>query len=94
MMNHNNHQFHPIFLEPYSHGCHWQACSWPLSNTIDNQSLRLHQCMHDLKFSMKLGFKNIVFMNEFWIIRVVNMMYTRSQNYTNVMLGEHVIQLL
>ena len=31
-------------------------------------------------------------MHEFWIISTVNMTYTRSQNYTNMMVGEHGMQ--
>ena len=31
-------------------------------------------------------------MHEFWIIPIVNMTYTRSQNYTNMVVGEHGIQ--
>ena len=32
------------------------------------------------------------FMHEFWTIHIVNMMYNTSQNYTNMMVGEHGIQ--
>ena len=33
------------------------------------------------------------FIHEFWTILTTNMMYTRSQNYTNVMVGaQHRIQ--
>ena len=31
-------------------------------------------------------------MHKFWIISIVNMAYTRLQNYTNMMVGEHGIQ--
>ena len=31
-------------------------------------------------------------MQEFWAIPTANMMYTRLQNYTNMMVGEHGIQ--
>ena len=31
-------------------------------------------------------------MHEFWTIHIVNMMYNTSQNYTNMMVGEHGIQ--
>ena len=31
-------------------------------------------------------------MHEFWTIPSTNMMYTRLQNYTNMMVGEHGIQ--
>ena len=30
-------------------------------------------------------------MHEFWIISYANMMYTRWQNYTNTLVGEHGI---
>jgi hypothetical protein len=31
-------------------------------------------------------------MDEFWTIPTADVTYTRSQNYTNVMVGEHEIQ--
>jgi hypothetical protein len=34
------------------------------------------------------------FMHECWIIPTVNMTYIRSQNYTNMVVGEHGIQTL
>ena len=33
-------------------------------------------------------------MHEIWTIPTTNMMYTRSQNYTNMVIGEYVIQTL
>ena len=32
------------------------------------------------------------FMHEYWTILTVNMMYTRSQSYTNVVVGRHGMQ--
>jgi hypothetical protein len=31
-------------------------------------------------------------MHEFWTIPIANVMYTCSQNYTNMVVGEHGIQ--
>ena len=31
-------------------------------------------------------------MHDFWTISTATMMYTRSQNYTNMVVGEHGIQ--
>jgi hypothetical protein len=31
-------------------------------------------------------------MREFWTMPTANMMYTQSQNYTNMLVGEHGIQ--
>ena len=33
------------------------------------------------------------FMHEIWTILTANMMYTRTQNYTNMVVGEHGIQI-
>ena len=32
-------------------------------------------------------------MQEFWTISIINIMYTRLQNCTNMMVGEHGIQM-
>ena len=32
------------------------------------------------------------FIHELWTISIVNMMYTRSQNFTNMVVGQHGIQ--
>jgi hypothetical protein len=38
---------------------------------------------------------NIVgFMHEFWTISTVNVTYTRSQDYTNMMVGKHEITIV
>jgi hypothetical protein len=40
----------------------------------------------------QLGFKYISIMHEFWTIPIAYMTYTRSQNDTNMMVGEHGIK--
>ena len=42
----------------------------------------------------KLGFTYYIFgfMHEFWTILTANMTYTKLQNYTNMLVGEHEIQ--
>ena len=42
----------------------------------------------------KLGLTNCIFglVHEFWTIVAASMTYTRSRNYTNMMVGEHKIQ--
>ena len=35
----------------------------------------------------------MVLLYEFWTILIVNVMYTRSQNYTNMVVGEHEIHI-
>ena len=43
--------------------------------------------IHKTRFKIYLDF-----MHEFWTNSTTNMMYTRSQNYTSMVVGQHGIQ--
>ena len=45
-----------------------------------------------IKLYMKYDLSVFGFMDKFWTIPTANMMYTRSQDYTNTMIGKHEIQ--
>jgi hypothetical protein len=47
-----------------------------------------------IKLYMNYNLSVFGFMDEFWTIPIANMAYTRSQTYTNMMVGKHGIQTL
>ena len=57
------------------------------TNLLPTLIILVWPCNH-----LKLGFQNIWFINEFWTIAAANMTYTKLQNYTNSVIGEHGIQ--